>query len=169
MVKRERRKPAPGEFEDPLSNYDPPVYADELEESLCEDAVTAIEHQPFSAMRGEQTVREVLAHMSEENVACVVLVDDDNKPTGVFSERDVLNRVMDHYAELADHPVDEVMTHDPVVVYPTDTPARVLNVMVTGGFRHVPLVDADRRLIGVIGARRTTDYLQRYFTDIAGL
>lgn len=169
MAKRERRKPEPGEFVDPLSNYDPPVYADEMERSMCEDAVTVIDHKPFAAMVSQERISQVLSHMAQDNVACVVIVDHDAKPIGIFSERDVLNRVMDHYPEIAEHPIDEVMTHDPVVVHPTDSPARVLNVMVTGGFRHVPVVDADGHLVGVIGARRTTAYLQRYFPDIAGV
>jgi len=165
MAKRERRPPEPGEFEDPLSNYDPPEFEDDFERSLCEGSVTEIEHRPFLSVLAGETIGATLKMMGEKDIACVVVVDEDAAPVGIFSERDVLDRLTDRLQELADQPVSQVMTPDPAVVYSNDHPAKVLNVMVGGGFRHVPVVDADRRLIGVIGARRLTAYLQGHFPE----
>jgi len=168
MAKRERRQPTPGEFKDPLSNYDGPDYADEFERSLSEDAATVIEHRPFLAVLEKETIASTLAMMAEKNIACIVVVNQAAEPVGIFSERDVMNRVAGRYDELADKPVSEVMSTDPALAHAGDSPAKLLNVMVTRGVRHVPLLDADGRLVGVIGARRMTAYLQNYFTEVAG-
>jgi len=168
MAKRERRKPEPGEFEDPLSIYESPDYEDAFLKSLCEDATTQIEHRPYLAVLADERVGQATAMMNEHNSACVVVVDDEGKPVGIFSERDVLVRIADQFDDVVDRPVRDFMTPEPVVVYMTDSPAQVLNVMVAGGFRHVPVVDVDDRLVGVIGARRVTAYLQQHFADAAG-
>jgi CBS domain-containing protein len=168
MAKRYRRPPEPGEYEDPLSNYDPPEFEDEFEKSLRADAATRIEHRPFLAVPANETVRSALAMMAERDVACIVVVNDEAEPIGIFSERDVLNRVAASFEQTADQPVGGVMTGNPTVVYGSDPPAKVLNVMVNGGFRHVPVVDADGKLMGVIGARRMIGYLQDQFPEAVG-
>jgi CBS domain-containing protein len=168
MKRRERRSPAEGEFEDPLSNYDPPVYEDDLERSLCDNTIEeVVDHKPSLSVKADQTVREVVKMMAAHNGASVVVVDENERPIGIFSERDVMNRVAMKFDELAEHPVKEVMTPDPVTVHLHDNPARVLNLMTSGGFRHVPVVDADDKLVGIIGTRRLTAYLQKHFSDTA--
>ncbi|QNN21088.1 CBS domain-containing protein [Planctomycetales bacterium ZRK34] len=164
---RHRTPPDTREFEDPLSNYDPVVYADPFEKSLCEDAVGVMQLHPFDHVTPETTIRVALTKMIDNDVACLVVTKNE-KPVGIFSERDVLNRVADRFESLADHPIAEVMTPDPIVVHTTDNPARVMNVMGSGLFRHLPVVDVDGKLVGILGARRVTAYLQKYFPDVAG-
>lgn len=165
--RRHRRDPEPGKFEDPLSNYDEPEYADKLEHSLSEDSVTVINTTPFHAVSPDITVREAMHQMSEHTIACLVVIDGDDKPIGILSERDILMRFALEFDEVADQPLGNVMTKDPVVVHESENPARVLNQMYSGKFRHVPVVDADGKIIGIIGPRRTTSYLQSYFADVA--
>lgn len=158
-------QPRPEEFRDPLSDYSR-QYDDELERSLKEDPAAAIESQPFIAIEPQTPIIAAMKLMDERDVACVVVVDEERKPLGVFTERDVLDRVADRFAEMGPRPVIEVMTPRPVVVYESDTPARVLNLMNHGLFRHLPVVDVDGRLTGIIGARRVTAYLQKFFSDV---
>ncbi|MDH3583798.1 MAG: CBS domain-containing protein [Phycisphaerae bacterium] len=164
--RRTRRKPDPEDFQDPLSDYDRPGFADELERSLSEDSATAIESRPFSQVPPGTPLRDVLRKMADEDIACIVITENE-RPIGILSERDVLKRVAGRYDKIADQPVSGVMTPDPVVLYETDNPARALNVMGSGLFRHLPLVDADGKLVGVIGARRVTAYLQKHFDPIS--
>lgn len=162
--RRKRRAPEPGEYRDPLSNYDPPPYADDMERLLCEDTAAAIALRPMARVAPAAAVERVLREMAERDVACVV-VTDRGRPVGIFSERDVLGRVAECFEEMAQRPIAEVMTPDPCVVYESDPPARVLTLMSAGGFRHVPVVNADGKLVGIIGARRLTAYLQQRLTE----
>lgn len=165
-MKRQRRPPQPGEFEDPLSNYEPPDYADEFERALCEQTVEEIDYVPLLKVSPDTRVVDAMRQMAEHGSACIVVVDELDKPIGIFSERDVLNTVVDRYDQMKDLPVREVMTVDPYTVYRTDSPAQVLNLMGSGGFRHVPVVNADGKLIGLIGARRITAWLKHYFPNV---
>lgn len=160
--RRQRREPEPGEFHDPLSDYTTPAYADDLERSLIEDRVTVIESKPFTPIESTTPIREALRIMTEQNIACLVVTDESGKVVGVLSERDVLMRVAEDYAALAEVPVRAVMTPQPMVVYESMKPAHVMNLMSEGLFRHVPVVDADGRLTGMIGARRLLAYLQQF-------
>jgi len=78
----------------------------------------------------------------------------------VFSERDVLNKIADCFEQVKDQPVSQFMTPQPVVVHESDSSAKALNLMAVGGFRHVPLLDLDDKVVGVIGPRRITNYLK---------
>jgi len=168
MAKRPRRDPEPGKFEDPLSNYDEPRYDDGLERSLCEDPVTkVITTQPMSTVAPDVPLRDVIRRMREENINCLVIVEND-RPIGIFTERDALNNCAKNYDELAGQPIHEVMTVDPVVVTETHPPARVANLMTNGGFRHIPVVDINGKLIGLIGPRRLTSYLKQHFAGVVG-
>lgn len=163
MARRERRQPEPGEFVDPLSNYNPPEIADAVARSITEDTIEIVPFDDHLKARQDMTVHEAVKLMNDNHFACVVVMDDARKPVGIFSERDVLNRVSDNYDAVRNKLLREVMTPNPVTVHKTDSPAKVLNVMVSGGFRHVPVVDEDGRIEGMVGVRKITSYLQAKF------
>ena len=54
------------------------------------------------------------------------------------------------------------MTPNPVCVYETDNAAKAINVMAVGGFRRVPVLNVEDRVIGIIGPKRTVRFLQDY-------
>ncbi len=55
--------------------------------------------------------------------------------------------------EFLDLPVKAVMTFNPAAVGPEDALGEAARIMVEGGFRHVPVVDADRRVVGMLSER----------------
>lgn len=154
-------RPSESAFEDPLSNYDPVEYADELERVLAEESIGGMEITPFAAIDPDARIGEVVARMERESYYSMIVVED-GKPIGIFSERDVLNKVAQQFDAVKDKPIRELMTPDPVCVYETDTLAKALNLMAVGGFRRIPVLGLDDRVIGVIGPRRTVRFLQDY-------
>jgi CBS domain-containing protein len=163
-MKRARRPVPPGEFTDPDENFDPPAHNDELERSLSQDPVTHIKSRPFTAVGPQTTIEEAMRIMVKKDVACV-LVTEGTKLLGVVSERDVLLKVAEKFAKLRGRPVTEIMTAKPVTVYDTDPPGQALNVMAEGGFRHVPILDVDEHIVGVVGPRRVLAYLEPHLRD----
>jgi len=161
MAKRERRDPQPGEFEDPLENYDPPLYEDELERLLCESPISTMRITPVHCVDPDMAVSDVLELMWTKETSCVVVTDVTNKPLGVFSSRDVLNKVADNDAART-RPISELMSPHPRTVYATDSPAKALNLMAVGGFRHIPVLDVDGKVVGMLAPRRTTAFLKEH-------
>ena len=163
MARRKRRGTEPGEFEDPLSKYDAPATEDALEVSLRDDSVLALQTKPYSVIGPQATVQQVLQLMHERNIGCVLITEND-RLIGIFSERDVLMKVADDYEAVKDQPVSQLMTRDPVSVYETDTPAKTMNLMAVGSFRHIPVLDVDEKIVGMVGPKRVTAYLQKFIS-----
>ncbi|MCA9083564.1 MAG: CBS domain-containing protein [Planctomycetaceae bacterium] len=148
-------------FQDPLENYDPPQYADPLEEALHERTVSSLQTTPITSVNAASTVGETMKLMAGHQIACV-LVEEDGKLVGVFSDRDVLDRVALEFGEVSGRPVRDFMTPDPVYVLATDSLARVMVIMAGSGYRHVPVVDADRKPIGIVSPQRMASQLTEY-------
>ena len=160
-MRRKRKGTEPGEFNDPLSDYSSPSYEDNMERAVCEDQVDTVQVKPFVTVDAGNTVEQTLRMMYEKNIAWVMITEND-RLAGIFSERDVLYKIADRFDQLKDKPIRDVMTPDPVFVYETDTPAKALNMMAMGGFRHVPILDLDEKIVGVLGPRRVTAYLCKH-------
>ncbi|MCH5377928.1 MAG: CBS domain-containing protein [Planctomycetes bacterium] len=151
-----------GEFEDPLSNYEPTVYGDVLEEALAEETVAAIQSKPYAEISPDKTVHGALQALAGLKVASLLVVEK-GKLAGVFTERDVLERVALRYPEVKSLPVCEVMTTNPVVVYETDPAGTALSAIAVAGYRHVPVLDVKDRVVGVISPRRVFAFLQERY------
>lgn len=152
------------EFEDPLQNYDPQEYSDGFEQALVESSVEEIEAAPFVTVPANTPIHEAIAKLAGLHVACL-MVEEDGKLVGVFSDRDVLDKVALEAATFRDRPVRDVMTHHPVFVYETDTPAAVLHVMAVGGHRHVPVLRHDGSIVGIVSPQRVTQFLKQHLKD----
>lgn len=150
------------DFQDPLKNYDSPDYADELERVLAEGTLAAMKCTPFSAVAPDSSIESAMQVMVQQNIACIAVVDEENRLLGIFSERDVLNRVADEYEQIKHRPVHEVMTPNPMAAHETESPAKTLNLMATCGFRHVPILDVDDKLVGIVGPRRVINFIKAY-------
>ncbi len=153
--------PSPDDFQDPLEDFEPKVYDDPLERALAEDKVTKINARPFTSVSPDATVQEAMRKLGELDHACL-LVEEKGALVGVFSDRDVLKKVALEYGEVKDRPIREFMTADPVFVYETDSSAAALTVMAVLGFRHVPVLNLDDQIVGLISPRRVTEFLMSH-------
>jgi CBS domain-containing protein len=96
------------------------------------------------------------ARMMKENKVGAVLVVEDGRLVGIFTERDAVYRVMALGGEPAEITLDEVMTRDPKTVEPDETFGYALLLMHEHGFRHAPVVE-DGLPVGVVSARNALD------------
>jgi len=149
-------------FEDPLKNYDPPSHKDPLERALTEETVAAIESRPFTSVRPDLPIHSALKALAGLEIACL-LVSDEGRLAGVFTERDVLDKVAGRYEQIKDRPVSDVMTPDPVFAYENDSAGAALSVMAVSGFRHVPVLDVDDKIVGIVSPQRVTAFLKQHF------
>lgn len=104
-------------------------------------------------LREHDTVARAVEEMSRANKGSVIIVDDELKPIGIFTERDLLMRVCARGLDMQSTTLGSVMTRNPVTVNENDSARRVMELMNHFGFRHVPVVDKEGRLIGVVSLR----------------
>jgi CBS domain-containing protein len=89
--------------------------------------------------------------MKKHHVGALMVVDGD-RLAGIFTERDVVFRVLAEGRDASTTRVSEVMTANPRTVDADKAVGHALMLMYDGGFRHVPIVD-DGKPLGMISAR----------------
>lgn len=83
---------------------------------------------------------------------------------GIFSERDVLNKILNKQVGDLDHiSVEEFMIADPQTAQPEETLNTAILYMAQGNYRHVPIVDTENRLLGMVSIRDVISYLVEKF------
>ena len=97
----------------------------------------------------EKTVRDALETLVGHNIGALVVVDTGNKPVGIISERDVV-RLAAKNEQFFLVAVGQVMTTHVITCIPQDEIRAIANVMTEQRIRHLPVVDADGTLIGIV-------------------
>lgn len=96
----------------------------------------------------DSTVYDALQEMADKNVGALLVVEDD-KLVGVFSERDYARKVILHGKASKDTLVKEIMSTEMFWVRPDQTVAGCMEIMTNKRIRHLPVLD-EGRLVGVI-------------------
>jgi CBS domain-containing protein len=96
------------------------------------------------------TVAEAATIMGAHHVGSA-LVLDEGKPAGIFTERDILRALAADF-DAAQHPVAQWMTPDPLTVSGETDVREARDLMLDGGFRHLPVMEQGR-LAGVVSLR----------------
>jgi CBS domain-containing protein len=133
----------------------------DLARNLKMDCVSRLNPTPPWSVAPTQTVAEAVQLMRDKRVGCV-LVCADRQVIGIFTERDLIRRVMAEARPLT-VPVAECMTPEPVTVHPKDPISCAVKRMQTGGYRHLPVVGTDGRPVGILSVKRIVHYLVEHF------
>jgi CBS domain-containing protein len=107
----------------------------------------------------ETTVLVAVQQMNDRKIGAL-LVLDRGLPVGIFTERDVLVRVVVAGLDPKGTPVGEVMTRNPVAVRSEATVGEAMRLITERRCRHLPIVD-DNRLLGLISIGDLTSWLVR--------
>jgi CBS domain-containing protein len=133
----------------------------ELSRNLRIECVDRLTLAPPHAIESDRSVRDAVAVMRRDRFG-FLLVTRNGAVTGIFTERDLLAKVLAAGLPLA-VPIAEVMTANPVTVGPKDPIRVAVKRMEQGGYRHLPVVGEDGRPIGVLSAKQVVHYLVEHF------
>ena len=109
-----------------------------------------IEAQTILTIRPDATLGEAVKMLAEQRIGAVVVSDDGRKPQGILSERDVVRQLGNHGPEVLSTPIAEVMTREVQTCAMSDDALAILERMTQGRFRHMPVVDGDGNMLGVV-------------------
>lgn len=110
-----------------------------------------IADRPVCTVEKGSTVRLAAEFMAEQNIGATPVMDGD-RLIGIFSERDVINRVVSKGLDPSTTTVNQVMTTDIIVASVDETYESCLKKMRRGGIRHLPVIESDK-LVGFISLR----------------
>lgn len=98
-------------------------------------------------------LRAAAKYMAEWNIGAIPVLDQEGRVVGIFSERDLLKRVAAQDKRIDDVIIEDVMTPNPKTVKLNDSVSGAIESMVKGGYRHLPVVDEDGFLTGMLSIR----------------
>lgn len=107
--------------------------------------------EPYS-IKPSASVQDAAEFMASRNIGAVCVVDDGGTLLGVFSERDVIQRVVAQKRDLLTLQVGDVTSEVRAVIRCDETPHQALERMELIGTRHLPVVDGER-WVGMLSMR----------------
>jgi CBS domain-containing protein len=125
------------------------------------ESVSRLRPPPARCLSPDDTVAEAVALMRQSGVGCTLLRRDD-RLVGIFTERDLLRRVLAADLPMST-PLAAVMTPAPVVVRLKDPIGLAVRHMQEGGYRHLPVIDEHGRPLGVLSVKRIVQFLVEHF------
>ena len=134
-----------------------------LRKYLREETVAQTGYRKPITVSPTTPVHEAIAKMQTERVGCVLVVDQGTL-AGIFTERDVLKRVL-NVDRSTDTPVSELMTPKPAVANESEPIHCVLGRMHSGGLRHLPVVNDAGQAIGTISVKRVSSFIADHFAS----
>lgn len=133
----------------------------ELARNLRKDPVSRLEPTEPLSVDKHSTVGEAVLLMRGAN-AGGVLVCDEGQLIGIFTERDLIRRVLAVGKPLR-LPIVDVMTPDPLTIRSSDPIRLAVRRMEGKGHRHLPIVDDDKRPVGMLSIKRLVRYLVEHY------
>jgi CBS domain-containing protein len=133
----------------------------ELTETLRSELIKHLPLPEAIVVSEETPISEVIEKMVEARRGCV-LIDRDGRLHGLASEKDILVKFVDKELP-GTTPVREIMATRLETLCPEDTVGTAIQVMARGGYRHVPLADADGKILGMMSARDIVSFIVEHF------
>jgi CBS domain-containing protein len=125
---------------------------------------TKIRHLPLrtpALVERGASIRETVEVMKAKNLGCA-LVCDEGRLVGIFTERDLLNRVIGERVNYSTA-IDQVMTLDPEKLSLEDSVISAMYLMEDGDYRNIPLVDVQGKAAGIVTVRDLITYFAEHF------
>jgi CBS domain-containing protein len=107
----------------------------------------------------QTSIGEAIAKMNARRIGSVVVMEGE-RLVGIFTERDVLTRVVPQQLDPRRTPVGEVMSREPITISPSRTVEEALVIINNSRHRHLPVVQAGR-LVGMVSIGDLTRWIVR--------
>jgi CBS domain-containing protein len=102
------------------------------------------------AISADATIAEAARLLTDRRIGALIVKSDDGSLGGIISERDLVRAMAQAGAAALTQSVADHMTPDPETCVESDTVESLMEAMTHGRFRHVPVLDGDCRLCGMV-------------------
>ena len=122
-----------------------------------------------------QSVMQALILMSEKNIGAIIIVDNNDFPIGIFSERDYARKIILKGKSSKDTLLDEVMTKELITITRDYKIEQCMEIMSEKRIRHLPVLE-NKKIVGIISIgdvlkimikeqKELIDHLQKFITS----
>ena len=105
----------------------------------------------------DATVQEAMQKMLDNGVGAICVLDSERRVAGIFTERDVMRELATRGFDPATTKVREMMTTAVEMATELTTESEALTIMLERHYRHLPIVDADAKLLGMLSIRHVLE------------
>ncbi len=144
---------------------------DKRNESLSE--LLEEHHASIHSVNPDISITECVNQMNEQQIGAMLVIEDE-RLLGIFTERDAITKVLGAGLEPSYTKVSAVMSHNPICVTPTTTLDEAMAIVSNQRIRHLPVVQ-DGKVLGMVSSGDLTHWLVedrsgeiRELVDIAG-
>ncbi len=134
-----------------------------IEMSLVEDSISNLDYDPPLMTDPNTSLRQAIQILREQKHGCLLICEDE-KLLGIFTERDILMKILKNNEKL-DQPVRQFMTTHPVTIQTKDPVAKAIKLMRKGGYRHIPILDDMEKITGILSVKNIVHYLVDHFPE----
>ena len=140
-----------------------------------EDFLKLHKNRQIWTISKDQSVRQALTLMSEKNIGAIIIVDSNDFPIGIFSERDYARKIVLKGKSSKDTLLDEVMTKELITITKDHKIDQCMEIMTEKKIRHLPILE-DKKIVGIISIgdvlkimikeqKELIDHLQKFITS----
>jgi len=106
-------------------------------------------HQIFH-IHPDASVFEAIQQMADKGIGALLVLDDQHQLVGILSERDYARKVILKGRSSKETPVRDIMTREVICASPRQTVEEAMALMTEKRIRHLPVMDKDHRLLGIV-------------------
>ena len=140
-----------------------------------EDFLKLNKNRQIWTISKDQSVMQALVLMSEKNIGAIIIVDNNDFPIGIFSERDYARKIILKGKSSKDTLLDEVMTKELITVTRDYKIDHCMEIMTEKRIRHLPVLE-NKKIVGIISIgdvlkimikeqKELIDHLQKFITS----
>jgi CBS domain-containing protein len=137
----------------------------ELRGALLSDTINTLSPSEPVCLSETTTVHDAVAQMLPARQPGVLIIAPDGRLTGIFTERDLLTRVVGENRDPRTTTLGAVMTRDPEALTAGDRVCYAVNRMSVAGYRTIPLVDDAGRPVGIVTVHDFIKWLAHLFPE----
>ena len=140
-----------------------------------EDFLKLNKNRQIWTISKDQSVMQALILMSEKNIGAIIIVDNDDFPVGIFSERDYARKIILKGKSSKDTLLDEVMTKELITITRDYKVEQCMEIMNEKRIRHLPVLE-NKKIVGMISIgdvlkimikeqKELIDHLQKFISS----
>jgi CBS domain-containing protein len=128
--------------------------------TIVEDFLKLNKNRKIWTISKDKNVRQALILMSENNIGAIIIVDNNDFPIGIFSERDYARKIILKGKSSKDTLLDEVMTKELITVTKDSKIDQCMKIMNEKGIRHLPVLE-NKKIVGIISIRDVLKFMMK--------
>ncbi len=130
-----------------------------------EDFLKLNKNRQVLTISKDQSVNQALILMSEKNIGAIIIVDNNDLPIGIFSERDYARKIILKGKSSEDTLLGEVMTKELITVTKDYKIDQCMKIMNEKGIRHLPVLE-NKKIVEIISIRDVLKIMMKEQKDL---